>query len=296
MCKVDPGAPRESCRCRRLCVPPSPRSPRCRSLPATSPRSRRRSPSRRTNDAAPATKPATPATSRPSAPPSRRSPPRRCEDGTKGIDYPALVADQWRNIGMDEILDKRVDIAVEEVRSETSWSGLAQSLVSKEKAQALATSVAERVYRSDAVKDAIEALATGVGKEVGRAIEVASQDAAGPALECLRAFLGPRYGSTVAGRRDRGSRARFRPARARRRRRRLVRRGPEELDRRHDGRRHSSGAPSARQHGLPHRPAPCRQRAVAARLGRGRRHRPRTHRQGHLGAAGTAFCRSLPTR
>jgi hypothetical protein len=121
------------------------------------------------------------------------------QDGTKGIDYPALVADQWRNIGMDEILDKRVDIAVEEVRSETSWSGLAHSLVSKEKAQALATSVAERVYRSDAVKDAIEALATGVGKEVGRAIEAASRDAAGPALECLRAFLGPRYGSTVAG-------------------------------------------------------------------------------------------------
>lgn len=121
------------------------------------------------------------------------------EDGTKGIDYPALVADQWRKIGMDEILDKRVDMAVEEVRQETSWSGLAQSLVNKEKAQALAVSVAERVYRSDAVKDAIESLATGVGKEVGRAIEAASQDAAGPALECLRAFLGSRYGSTVAG-------------------------------------------------------------------------------------------------
>lgn len=121
------------------------------------------------------------------------------EDGTKGIDYPALVADQWRKVGMDEILDKRVDLAVEEVRQETSWSGLAQSLVDKEKAQALATSVAERVYRSDAVKDAIENLATGVGKEVGRAIEAASQDAAGPALQCLRAFLGSRYGTTVAG-------------------------------------------------------------------------------------------------
>jgi hypothetical protein len=124
---------------------------------------------------------------------------RALEAGTKGIDYPAAVADAWRRENLDDILDKRVDIAVAEVRAETSWSGLAKSLVSKEKAQELAKEVAERVYRSDAVKAAIEGLATSVGKEVGKAIEIASQDATGPALECLRAFLGPRYGATVAG-------------------------------------------------------------------------------------------------
>ncbi len=124
---------------------------------------------------------------------------RALEAGTKGIDYTAAVADAWRRENLDDILDKRVDIAVAEVRAETSWSGLAKSLVSKEKAQELAKEVAERVYRSDAVKSAIEALATSVGKEVGKAIEIASQDATGPALECLRAFLGPRYGATVAG-------------------------------------------------------------------------------------------------
>jgi hypothetical protein len=45
----------------------------------------------------------------------------------------------------------------------------------------------------------VRSLATSVGKEVGKSIELASQDATGPVLECLRAFLGPRYGSTVAG-------------------------------------------------------------------------------------------------
>lgn len=124
---------------------------------------------------------------------------RALESGTKGIDYAAAVADAWRREGLDDILDKRVDIAVAEVRAETSWSGLAKSLVSKEKAQELAKEVAERVYRSDAVKAGIEGLATAVGKEVGKSIEIASQDATGPALECLRAFLGPRYGATVAG-------------------------------------------------------------------------------------------------
>jgi hypothetical protein len=121
------------------------------------------------------------------------------EGATKSVEFRAVVDAEWRRLGLDEILDKRVDLAVEEVRSGTSWSGLAESLVSKEKAQSMATEVAERVYRSEPVKLAIEGLATGVGKEIGRTIELASQDAAGPSLECLQAFLGPRYGSTVAG-------------------------------------------------------------------------------------------------
>jgi hypothetical protein len=74
---------------------------------------------------------------------------RALEAGTKGIDYVATVDDAWRREGLDDILDKRVDIAVAEVRAETSWSGLAKSLVSKEKAQELAKEVAERVYRSE---------------------------------------------------------------------------------------------------------------------------------------------------
>jgi hypothetical protein len=121
------------------------------------------------------------------------------EAGVKNVDYRASVDNQWRRLGMDDLLAKRVDLAIEEVRSETSWAGLAQSLINSEKAQAISTAVAERVYRSDAMKTAIESLAIGVGNDVGRTLELASQDAVGPALECLRAFLGKRYGSTVAG-------------------------------------------------------------------------------------------------
>lgn len=121
------------------------------------------------------------------------------EGGVKIFDYRSSVDGQWRRLGMDDLLAKRVDIAIEEVRSETSWAGLAQSLVNSEKAQEISSAVAERVYKSDAMKSAIEALVTGVGNEVGRTLELASQDAVGPSLECLRAFVGSRYGSTVAG-------------------------------------------------------------------------------------------------
>ena len=120
------------------------------------------------------------------------------EAGTSTIDYVALVGDEWRSGNVDQILDARVDIAVGEVRDQTSWGSLISSLASKEKAQELAVAVAERVYRSDAMKTAIESLATGVGRELGKHLELATVDAAEPSLSCLEAFLGPRYGSTVA--------------------------------------------------------------------------------------------------
>ena len=48
------------------------------------------------------------------------------------------------------------------------------------------------------MKKALEALAAGVGKEIGKRIELATVDTAGPATQCMQAFLGPRYGATVA--------------------------------------------------------------------------------------------------
>ncbi len=120
------------------------------------------------------------------------------QKGIAGLDYKALVADEWRKGGVDELIDRRVDLAVAEVRSETSWANLLQSLADAEQAQKLATAVAERVYRSDAVIAGVEGLAMGVGISVGKSIELASVDAAGPALMCLQAFLGPRYGASVS--------------------------------------------------------------------------------------------------
>jgi hypothetical protein len=119
-------------------------------------------------------------------------------NGTKSIDYKVLVADQWRRRNLDQIIDARVDLAIAEVTNETSWSERLQSLAYAEKAQQLATAVAERVYRSDAVKTALEDLAGGVAKEVGKTIEFASSDATGPLLDCLKAYVGPRYGGAVA--------------------------------------------------------------------------------------------------
>ena len=123
---------------------------------------------------------------------------RGLEAGLASVDYKAVVADEWRRGNLDDIIDRQVDRAIGEVRDESSWVQLWQTLASQEKAQELATTAAERVYRSDAMKKAIEALATGIGKEIGKRIELATVDTAGPATQCMQAFLGRRYGATVA--------------------------------------------------------------------------------------------------
>ena len=123
---------------------------------------------------------------------------RALKVGIANVDFRAIVGDEWRRGGLDEIVDNRVDLAVEEVRQETSWANLLESLASQQKAQDLATAVAERVYRSDAMKTALETLAIGVGKEIGKQIQFATEDAAEPTLACLKAFVGARYGTTVA--------------------------------------------------------------------------------------------------
>jgi hypothetical protein len=123
---------------------------------------------------------------------------RALKAGIVNVDYRAAVGDAWRRGNFDDLVDKRVDLAVDEVRQETSWANLLQSLASQQKALELATAVSERVYRSDAMKAALEELAAGVGKEIGRQIEFASQDATEPTLACLQAFVGARYGTTVA--------------------------------------------------------------------------------------------------
>ena len=117
---------------------------------------------------------------------------------TATIDFRAAVSDEWRRLDVGRTLDAEVDRAFATVKDEQSWSSLLQSLGSEDKARELTTVLTERVYRSDAMTKAIEDVATGVGRRISGSIEIATSDAAGPAIRCMNAFLGPRYGSTVA--------------------------------------------------------------------------------------------------
>lgn len=118
--------------------------------------------------------------------------------GAARIDYGSIVRDEWRRQQFDALIDARVDLAVNAIRKETSWAQLLKTLAYREQAKQLAVNMAERVYRSDALKSGLDRLATGVGKQIGNAIELSTIDAALPARKCFEAFLGPRYGDAVS--------------------------------------------------------------------------------------------------
>ena len=121
------------------------------------------------------------------------------ESGLRGFDYRAAVGDEWRRHGVDQIMIAHIDKAIEQIRTETGFTAQISSLFSRESATQLATLAAERVYRSDDIKDVIEKIAGGVARDIGKRLELATVDAAEPAMRCLEAFLGPRYGTTIAG-------------------------------------------------------------------------------------------------
>ena len=115
-----------------------------------------------------------------------------------GIDYGPIVREAWRRGNVDDVLSQQVDVAIGEVRDESSWTDLIGSIALKETAQRLATTTAERVFRSAAMQKAILGVASGVGNEVGRRMELGLSAAAEPVAQCMAAFLGPRYGGMVA--------------------------------------------------------------------------------------------------
>ncbi|MEO0797668.1 MAG: hypothetical protein AAFY53_00515 [Pseudomonadota bacterium] len=120
------------------------------------------------------------------------------QGGLKSVDYEGIVRNEWREREVGRVVRARIDLATRDVRKESSLWSLWKSLALRKRSQELATAVAERVYQSDAVNQAISELATGVGEKIGKSVELSTIDASGPAQRCVKAFLGPRYGSTVA--------------------------------------------------------------------------------------------------
>lgn len=114
------------------------------------------------------------------------------------LDYAPIVREAWRRGNVDDVLSRQVDASIGEVREESSWTELIGSIAFQDTAQKLAAATSERVFRSDAMQKAILGVASSVGNEVGRRMELGLNAAAEPVAQCMQAFLGPRYGDMVA--------------------------------------------------------------------------------------------------
>ncbi|MDX2265883.1 MAG: hypothetical protein NW215_13055 [Hyphomicrobiales bacterium] len=116
----------------------------------------------------------------------------------KGLNYRALVNERWPAARMDERIDKAVDDAIAQLRSDTTWLDRAYSNVSRQTAERYATAVAERAYSSPDFKDALAEIADAVGKAIGDRVERSAEQVSGPVIACVQSTLQNRYGDALA--------------------------------------------------------------------------------------------------
>jgi len=114
------------------------------------------------------------------------------------IDYQALVAKHWFKLDIDAKIDTEVDIAIADVRANTSWADRAYSTVSSSSAERYARAVADKTYNSRGFKGAIEELATAVARDAAVQIEKATAKVSNPIIACVQTALQSRYGGAVA--------------------------------------------------------------------------------------------------
>jgi len=115
-----------------------------------------------------------------------------------GLNYAALVQEYWQETNVERKIDEQIDTAIKEVRADTNWLGRAYSTVSKEKAEELAVTVANKTYDSTAFRNAMSDLTTAMGTQIGARLEKAAAEASGPAVSCMRLALEARYGSAIS--------------------------------------------------------------------------------------------------
>lgn len=123
---------------------------------------------------------------------------QRLKAELNGLNYAALVQQQWTETGMDGRIDEQIDIAIQEVRADTDWFDRAYSTISREQAKEFAVAVAEKTYTSEAFRNAMSDLTTAIGEDIGGRLETAAAAASGPAVSCMRLALEARYGGAIA--------------------------------------------------------------------------------------------------
>ena len=123
---------------------------------------------------------------------------RGLETGLANVDYKVLVADEWRRGNIDDLIDREVDRAIGEVRDEFE---LVQAVVD---AGLAGEGAGARHHRRRAGlpfrhhEEGDRGTGDGAGQGDRQAHRARHDRHGGPATQCMQAFLGRRYGTTVA--------------------------------------------------------------------------------------------------
>jgi hypothetical protein len=117
--------------------------------------------------------------------------------GSAEIDLPTIVAQAWQAEEMDRVVDESVALAVDELRSNTSYWNRFLSGWSIEQAGRFAEEIAEQAFASPTFTAALEQLAATVANQLTDELTAMTARAGSTALLCLQEYVGAQYSTTL---------------------------------------------------------------------------------------------------
>jgi hypothetical protein len=113
------------------------------------------------------------------------------------IDLDAIVERRWHELNINAVIDGEIDKAVVRVKRGEEYLDRLLSGWSPDKANELATKVADQAFDAPAFRSAIDELSNAIAADAVAAIETASSRSASSALACMQAFIGNHYAASM---------------------------------------------------------------------------------------------------
>ncbi len=114
------------------------------------------------------------------------------------IDYSKIIEASWTQYQLDKTIDELVDNGAEQIKKEKSTVELVTTLGSSNAREKLAKELAEDVYGNETFKGSLEKVAKDVAVAVSKKIDSITTQASNPITSCIKKFIGPQYGDTIA--------------------------------------------------------------------------------------------------
>ena len=120
------------------------------------------------------------------------------EEEKDGLDVDNLVEENWLELGLDRVVDKAVDDAIEQVRSEEGTLDRVFSGWSEEKAEEFAEKVATYAFGSYEFRVAVDELASAIVKDLTDEIQLMTVRTASSTLLCVQEFIGTTFSEVMS--------------------------------------------------------------------------------------------------
>lgn len=113
------------------------------------------------------------------------------------LDIDGMVARQWQIVGMDASIDRAVNEAIVQVRTDTDFWQKFLSSWSPAQAEELTQRVVDIAFTSVIFREAIDALSAAVAVDLAESVANLSAESATQATLCLQSYIGARYSDAL---------------------------------------------------------------------------------------------------